>query len=87
MWLCVHKPLNLHTNYDNTVTFLTDDCGVGAYSMATGKAVTYGLLGGLWGASKGSFWGVAAGDSIEGLANISLSFILITSENMQLLIS
>ena len=55
--------------------------------MATGKAVTYGLVGALWGASKGSFLGVAAGDSIEGLANISLSFILITLENMQLLIS
>ena len=55
--------------------------------MATGKAVAYGLLGGLWGASKGSFWGVAAGDPIEGLAYISLSSILITSENMQLLIS
>ena len=37
-------------------SFLTDDCGVGAYSMATGKAVTYGLVGGLWVASKGSFW-------------------------------
>ena len=53
--------------YDETVSFLTDDCGVGAYSMATGKAVTYGLVGSLWGASKGSFWGVAAGDSIEGM--------------------
>ena len=57
----------LGSYYDNTVTFLTDDCGVGAYSMATGKAVTYGLVGSLWGASKGSFWGVAAGDSIEGM--------------------
>ena len=35
----------LGSYYDNTVTFLTDDCGVGAYSMATGKAVTYGLDG------------------------------------------
>ena len=57
----------LGSYYDNTVTFLTDDCGVGGYSMATGKAVTYGLVGGLWGASKGSLWGVAAGDSIEGM--------------------
>ncbi len=53
--------------YDGTVSFLTDDCGVGAYSMATGKAVTYGLVGSLWGASKGSLWGVAGGDSIEGM--------------------
>ena len=57
----------LGSYYDNTVTFLTDGCGVGGYSMATGKAVTYGLVGGLWGASKGSLWGAAAGDSIEGL--------------------
>ena len=57
----------LGSYYDNTVTFLTDDCGVGGYSMATGKAVTYGLVGGLWGASKGSLWGVATGDSIEGM--------------------
>ena len=73
---------------DETVFFLPGDCGVGGYnSVATGKAVAYRLLGRLWGASKGSFWGVAAGDPIEGLAYISLSFILITSENMQLLIS
>ena len=25
--------------YEETVTFLTDDCGVGGYSVATGKAV------------------------------------------------
>ena len=29
--------------YDETVSFLKDDCGVGGYSIATGKAVTYGL--------------------------------------------
>ena len=29
----------LGSYYDNSVTFLTDNCGVGAYLMATGKAV------------------------------------------------
>ena len=32
--------------YDSTVSFLTDDCGVGSYSVATGKAVIYGVCGG-----------------------------------------
>ena len=57
----------LGSYYDSTVSFLTDDCGVGAYSVATGKAVLYGVGGGLWGASKGSLYGVWAGDGIEGL--------------------
>ena len=57
----------LGSYYDNTVSFLTDDCGVGSYSVATGKAVLYGVGGGLWGASKGSLYGVWAGDGIEGL--------------------
>ena len=57
----------LGSYYDNTVTFLTDDCGIGAYSMATGKAVLYGVGGGLWGASKGSLYGIWAGDGIEGM--------------------
>ena len=30
-------------DYDETASFLTDDCGVGGYSIGTGKAVTYGL--------------------------------------------
>ena len=47
----------LGSYYDNTVTFFTDDCGVGAYSMATGKAVVYGIGGGLWGASKATMYG------------------------------
>ena len=55
--------------------------------MATGKAVTYDLVEDFWGASKGRFLGVVVDDSIEGVANISLSFILITLESMQLLIS
>ena len=53
--------------YDETVSYLTDSCGVGGYTVAAGKATMYGLGGGLWGASKGSFWGVTAGDSIEGI--------------------
>ena len=47
----------LGSYYDNTVTFLTDDCGVGAYSMATSKAVVYGIGGRLWGASKATLGG------------------------------
>ena len=53
--------------YDETVSHLTDSCGVGGYTVAAGKATLYGLGGGLWGASKGSVWGVTAGDSIEGI--------------------
>ena len=54
--------------YDSTVSFLTDDCGVGSYSVATGKAVIYGVGGGLWGSSEGSLYDMWSGDSIEGLA-------------------
>ena len=53
--------------YDHTVYFLADECGVGGYSVATGKAVLYGVGGGLWGASEGSLWGAASGDSVEGM--------------------
>ena len=53
--------------YDETVSFLSDECGVGGYSVATGKAVLYGVGGGLWGASKGSLYGIWAGDGIEGM--------------------
>ena len=53
--------------YDETVSYLKDSCGVGGYTVAAGKATLYGLGGGLWGASKGSVWGVTAGDSIEGI--------------------
>jgi len=57
----------LGSYYDSTVSFLTDDCGVGSYSVATGKAVIYGVGGGLWRASEGSLYGMWSGDSIEGL--------------------
>ena len=53
--------------YNDTVSFLTDDCGVGAYSFATGKAVTYGIVGGVWGASKATMYGALHySDSLEG---------------------
>ena len=55
--------------YDETVSFLTDDCGGGAYSMATGKAVTYGLVGSLRGAGKATMYGALhSSDSLEGVA-------------------
>ena len=58
----------LGSYYDNTVTFLTDDCGVGAYSFATGKAVTYGIVGSVWGASKATMYGALHySDSLEGV--------------------
>ena len=57
----------LESYYNSTVGLLTDDCGVGAYSVATGKAVAYGIVGGLWGATEGSFYGVLSGGSLEGL--------------------
>ena len=57
----------LGSYYNSTVALLTDDCSVGAYSLATGKAVAYGIVGGLWGATEGSFCGVLSGDSLEGL--------------------
>ena len=56
--------------YNDTVSFLTDDggCGVGAYSLATGKAVTYGIVGGLWGAGKATMYGALHySDSLEGV--------------------
>ena len=53
--------------YDNTVTFLTDDCGVGGYSVATGKFVVSGVVGGLWGATYATMYGALAADGIEGV--------------------
>ena len=57
----------LGSYYDNTVTFLTDDCGVGAYSMATGKAVVYGIGGGVWGVTEAALHGALNTDSLEGV--------------------
>ena len=33
--------------YDETVSYLTDSCGVGGYSVATGKALLNGIAGGV----------------------------------------
>ena len=57
----------LGSYYDNTVTFLTDDCGVGGYSVATGKAVVYGIGGGLWGVSEAALHGALHIGSLEGV--------------------
>lgn len=57
----------LGSYYNSTVASLTDDCGVGAYSVATGKAVAYGIVGGLWGATEGFFYGLFSGDALEDL--------------------
>ena len=64
---CFSKVSNaLGSYYDNTVTFLMDDCEVGVYSVATGKAIVYGIGGGLWGASKATMYGALhSSDSLE----------------------
>ena len=49
------------------MSFLSVECGVAGYSLATGKAVLYGIGGGVWGASEGSLWGAASGDSVGGI--------------------
>ena len=70
----------LGSYYDNTVTFLTDDCGVGAYSMATGKAVVYGIGGGVWGVTEAALHGALNTYSLEGVviaAAVGSSFGLI----------
>ena len=33
--------------YDETMSYLTDSCGVGGYSVATGKALLNGIAGGV----------------------------------------
>jgi hypothetical protein len=50
----------------NTVSFLTDGCGKATYSKVSGKAVGYGIAGGLFGASQGAFLGVASGTPVKG---------------------
>tara|TARA_B100001250_G_scaffold362919_1_gene341937 strand:+ start:79 stop:465 length:387 start_codon:yes stop_codon:yes gene_type:complete len=58
---------SLSSYYDDTVNFVTKDCGLKSYSVATGKALVSGLGGGLWGAAEGSFYGGLHGDSVEGV--------------------
>ena len=53
--------------YDETVSFLTDECGVAGYTVATGKAVMYGIGGGVWGVSEAALHGALRADSIEGV--------------------
>ena len=53
--------------YDETVSYLTDSCGVGGYTVATGKAVLYGIGGGVWGVSEAALHGALRADSIEGV--------------------
>ena len=53
--------------YDETVSFLTDECGVAGYTVATGKAVMYGVGGGVWGVSEAALHGALRADSIEGV--------------------
>ena len=38
--------------YDETVSYLTDSCGVGGYSVAIGKALLYGIAGGVRGVAE-----------------------------------
>ena len=53
--------------YDETVSYLTDKCGVAGYTVATGKAVMYGVGGGVWGVSEAALHGALRADSIEGV--------------------
>ena len=53
--------------YDETVSYLTDSCGVGGYTVATGKAVLYGIGGGVWGVSEAALHSALRADSIEGV--------------------
>ena len=48
------------------MVFLTDDCGVGSYFVATLKAVQNGVGGDVWGSSQVSVNAMWSGDSIEG---------------------
>ena len=38
--------------YNQTVSFLTDECGVKGYTVATGKALLYGIAGGVRGVAE-----------------------------------
>lgn len=57
----------LGSYYDNTVTILTDDYNIRVDPTAMGEAVVHGIEGGVRSASKGSLFGVYAGDFIEGV--------------------
>ena len=53
--------------YDETVSHLTDSCGVGGYSVATGKALLYGIAGGVRGVAETASYGVINVGSVEGV--------------------
>jgi len=51
--------------YNSAVMFLTNGCRSGTYSIATVKAITFGLFGGLLGAYQASTLGVTARNPTE----------------------
>ena len=53
--------------YDETVSYLTDSCGVGGYTVATGKALLYGIARGVRGVAKTASYGVINAGSVEGV--------------------
>ena len=53
--------------YDETVSHLTDSCGVGGYTVATGKALMYGIAGGVRGVAETASYGVINAGSVEGV--------------------
>ena len=53
--------------YDETVSYLTDKCGVAGYTAATGKAVMYGVGGGVWGVSEAASYDFINAGSVEGV--------------------
>ena len=53
--------------YDETVSFLTDECGVKGYTVATGKALLYGIAGGVRGVAETASYGVINVGSVEGV--------------------
>ena len=53
--------------YDETVSYLTDSCGVGGHTVATGKALLYGIAGGVRGVAETASYGVINAGSVEGV--------------------
>ena len=53
--------------YNETVSFLTDECGVKGYTVATGKALLYGIAGGVRGVAETASYGVINAGSVEGV--------------------
>ena len=53
--------------YDETLSFLTDEWGVKGYTVATGKALLYGIAGGVRGVAETASYGVINAGSVEGV--------------------